>query len=129
MTTIETMRKALEALEHAEKDAADFQRINTDQTGAAITALRAELELLEGVEPVAWLHPSNASCVTTDPTAYARGIPLYAAATPPVAIPALTEEECEIRNRDPHTEWDADMRWAYALAAERAGVQIKEGRR
>ena len=33
MTTIEVMRKALEALEHAEKDAADFQRINTDQTG------------------------------------------------------------------------------------------------
>ena len=28
-------------------------------------------------EPVAWLHPTNATCVTTDPTAYARGIPLY----------------------------------------------------
>ena len=32
-------------------------------------------------EPKAWLHPVNASCVTTDPTAYARGIPLYT--TPP----------------------------------------------
>lgn len=30
-------------------------------------------------EPVAWLHPVNACCVTTDPTAYARGIPLYTA--------------------------------------------------
>jgi hypothetical protein len=28
-------------------------------------------------EPVAWRHPENAACVTTDPTAYARGIPLY----------------------------------------------------
>jgi hypothetical protein len=25
------------------------------------------------------MHPANASCVTTDPTAYARGIPLYTA--------------------------------------------------
>ena len=51
MSTIEVMRKAREALEHAEKDAADFQRINTDQTGAAITALRAEIERLEAAEP------------------------------------------------------------------------------
>jgi hypothetical protein len=33
-------------------------------------------------EPVAWLHPENATCVTTDPTAYARGTPLYAAPQP-----------------------------------------------
>jgi len=32
-------------------------------------------------KPVAWLHPVNKTCVTTDPTAYARGIPLYT--TPP----------------------------------------------
>lgn len=133
MSTIEVMRKALEALEHAEKDAADFQRINTDQTGAAITALRAELELLEGVEPVAWgMVNAETGLIldvicpeehTREPGSYT--VPLYTAPTAP-AIPALTEEECEIRNRDPHTEWDADMRWAYALAAERAGVQIKE---
>lgn len=39
-------------------------------------------------EPVAWLHPANATCVTTDPTAYARGIPLY---TSPQAQPAQQE--------------------------------------
>lgn len=38
------LRQALEALKDAEKDAADFQRINTDQTSAAITAIRQHLE-------------------------------------------------------------------------------------
>jgi len=42
--------------------------------------------------PVAWLHPGNASCVTTDPTAYASGIPLYTA-TPPAAQPTRTPLE------------------------------------
>ena len=37
------LRQALEALEDAEKDVADFQRLNTDQTGAVIAALRARL--------------------------------------------------------------------------------------
>jgi len=36
------------------------------------------------VQPVAWRHPENAACVTTDPTAYARGIPLYT--TPPASL-------------------------------------------
>lgn len=36
-------RQALEALEHAEKDAADFQRLNTDQTSVAIKSLRQAL--------------------------------------------------------------------------------------
>ena len=179
MTTIEVMRKALEALEYAEKDAADFQRINTDQTGAAIAALRAEIERLEAAEPVAarpacldgkcpdrrecdvaraclhhtaptppakptaaepvaevynpWRHTLE-NCASGDNylshSEYHELIKelddLYRLrAAPPAAIPALTDEECEIRNRDPHTEWDADMRWAYALAAERAGVEIK----
>lgn len=43
-----------------------------------IEALRAELERIRALQPVAWLHPANATCVTTDPTAYARGIPLCA---------------------------------------------------
>jgi len=38
-------------------------------------------------EPVAWLHPENATCVTTDPTAYARGVPLY---TAPQPVPVKT---------------------------------------
>lgn len=42
-TALLLLRQALEALEHAEKDVADFQRLNTDQTGAAIAALRDRL--------------------------------------------------------------------------------------
>ena len=38
-------------------------------------------------EPVAWLHPANPTCVTTDPTAYARGIPLYTTPPQPVQEP------------------------------------------
>lgn len=44
------VEQALEALTHAEQDCADFQRVNTDQTGEAIEALRAALEQ----EPEAW---------------------------------------------------------------------------
>jgi hypothetical protein len=44
---------ALEALEHAEKDVADFQRLNTDQVDEAITALRQALEAEKQDEPVA----------------------------------------------------------------------------
>jgi hypothetical protein len=37
----------------------------------------AKAEMQPEQKPVAWLHPANATYVTTDPTAYARGIPLY----------------------------------------------------
>jgi hypothetical protein len=40
---------------------------------------REIIEMTHKSDPVAWMHPANASCVTTDPTAYARGIPLYTA--------------------------------------------------
>ena len=42
-TDTDLLRQVLEALEHAEKDVADFQCLNTDQTGSAIAALRARL--------------------------------------------------------------------------------------
>jgi hypothetical protein len=42
-------------------------------------------------EPVAWLHPANSSCVTTDPNGYARGIPLYTRPQPPSAQPDAVE--------------------------------------
>lgn len=42
-TDTDLLRQVLEALEHAEKDVADFQCLNTDQTGAAIAALRDRL--------------------------------------------------------------------------------------
>jgi hypothetical protein len=78
-----TLKQALEALES--RDGTLF-----DDELAAITALRQAIEQAEQQEPVAWLHPANATCVTTDPTAYARGIPLYTA--PPQRKP-LTDEE------------------------------------
>jgi len=49
-------------------------------------------------EPVAWLHPANAKCVTTDPTAYARGLPLYT--SPPPQRKPLTDEEIETMAND-----------------------------
>jgi hypothetical protein len=92
MTTIGVMRKALEALEHAEKDAADFQRINTDQTGAAITALRAEIERMEGVEPVAFVDRAELKNMSADfePTISKSpvskfDVPLYTAPIAPAA--------------------------------------------
>jgi hypothetical protein len=45
-------------------------------------------------EPVAWLHPANSTCVTTDPTAYARGIPLYTTPPAQTAVP-LTDEQID----------------------------------
>ena len=45
-------------------------------------------------EPVAWLHPANATCVTTDPSAYLRGIPLYTTPQPAQRTwVGLTEDE------------------------------------
>ena len=42
-STEQLLREALKALEHAEKDVADFQRLNTDETSAAIKSLRQAL--------------------------------------------------------------------------------------
>lgn len=73
MTTLrEAAQMALDALVSAEKDAADFQRVNNDEIGDAITAIRAALaqppcatgsqcvggkcERCAVQEPVAWMH-------------------------------------------------------------------------
>jgi hypothetical protein len=61
-----------------------------------IDALKFDVAMRDAApvqEPVAWLHPANATCVTTDPTAYARGIPLY---TTPPAQPAPVQEPVAI---------------------------------
>lgn len=69
--SIEAMKQAIEALEHAEKDSADFQRINTDQTSAAIAVLRTAIQQAEAKtdETVAWdyelansINPNNSYC-------------------------------------------------------------------
>jgi hypothetical protein len=172
MTTIGVMRKALEALEHAEKDAADFQRINTDQTGAAITALRAELERLEAAEPatarpacvdgrcpdrrecdvaraclhhtapiapaaagpVAWMYTSRFAGYDRFVTRFQSDLdtykadkvwPLYTTPTPPATIPALTPEDI-VAEADDGATFGEGARWAYALAAERAGSRVEE---
>jgi len=55
----------------------DIHTCTPDPIGDAQDKLIAEMAAQPEQEPVAWLHPANATCVTTDPTAYARGIPLY----------------------------------------------------
>jgi hypothetical protein len=59
----EAMKQALEALEHAEKDVADSQRLNTDQVDEAITALRQALEADE--KPCACCGDGNARLSVT----------------------------------------------------------------
>lgn len=131
--TIEVMRKALEALDEARqcpvwpgslKDAAGIE--------PAIAALRAEIERLEAA-PDAYAIPLAPPGVddTLFRLAFAEDVPmpvdprayrLYAWPVAP-AIPALTYQELK-SVMYPHSFSDA--RWAYALAAERAGVQIKD---
>jgi len=53
-----------------------------DELRAMADEMDAAAPVQDVQEPVAWRHPENAACVTTDPTAYARGIPLYTAPKP-----------------------------------------------
>jgi hypothetical protein len=53
------------------------EAIRATQTAWQMGYEAAKAEMQTEQKPVAWLHPANATCVTTDPTAYARGIPLY----------------------------------------------------
>ena len=79
----EALKLALKVLEDLPGFRADIDN--------AITAIKEALAQPEQ-EPVAWLHPANPTCVTTDPTAYARGIPLYTA-PPQRPWVGLTDEE------------------------------------
>lgn len=56
--------------------------------------------------PVAWMHPVNRTCVTTDPTAYARGIPLYIAPPQRPWVGLTDEDKHEIELRAGITEDD-----------------------
>jgi hypothetical protein len=110
MNSLEAMKTALEALEDI------FGKEKVDI--GAINALRQAIEQAEQQEPVAWLHPANATCVTTDPTAYARGIPLYTA--PPQRKPLTDEEIGRIAG-------DCLDAWSCARAIEAAhGIKEKK---
>jgi len=91
-------------------------------TADLIAALRKALAQPEQ-EPVAWLHPANATCVTTDPTAYARGIPLY------TAPPAAPSEWPLIKNILAEYGLDAIAFVAQWIAAQRPWVGLTDEER
>lgn len=134
MQILDTLRMALEAL--------DEPSYKTEKEVEAITALRAQIEALEKVEPVAWVDLlSDAQEVVRNKPHWKRwidGNPLsndiavwmadfaekYTAPTPPAAIPALTSKDI-LAGHIIHGSIGNVARWAYALAAERAGVEVK----
>lgn len=154
MSTIEVMRKALEALENSvdlvQAEYTDnwrhgrptraaqldgLKRLAEDHA-SAITALRAELERMEAVEPVAWGRVFEGEvCDIICPSEHAREpgsytVPLYTAPIAP-SIPALSESDTDAGwdaagGGDAYAAWGVGASWAYALAAQRAGVQIKD---
>jgi hypothetical protein len=86
-----------------------------DDFDGEITAIKEDLAQ-PAQEPVAWLHPVNETCVTTDPTAYARGIPLYA--TPPQrSWVGLTTEDMATCINEP--AWDLILRKAEQILKEK----------
>ena len=99
MTTIDVMKQALEALgglSYADKEGRGVvmpERWMVTRAKDAITALRAEIERLEKVEPVAWCDTDEDgeiawdkdSCFSDDPAWFDNPMPLYAHPAP--AIP------------------------------------------
>lgn len=151
MIATEVMRKALEALELADRcmgGSSDPMLLPRTHRTVELTipALRAEIERLEAVEPVAYRwQPSKffADFVLTADAgraALARefGLAVESLYTAPIApaIPALTImgaagrlrlfEPAKLQNPESAEGFHFGARWAYALAAQRAGVQIKD---
>lgn len=148
MNTIEVMRKALEALTCSGEPDDPGHRCGhcddyVDRNGPVRAALRAELERLETVEPVAWGVTYHASWEPTDLFFSedearieaencgwtARVVPLYPAPIAP-SIPALTIEDvaasapefADVPKYGP--AYLAGAHWAYTLAAARCGARI-----
>ena len=138
MIATEVMRKALEALVWEVGSEPSLYEAKTDD---AITALRAEIERLEAVEPVAYRwQPSKffADFVLTADAgraALAREFglaveSLYTAPIAPATIPALTIEDvaesapefADVPKYGP--AYLAGAHWAYTLAAARTGARI-----
>jgi len=108
MTDRDIMQQARDAMGRYQVKRQDF-----DTFANEITTLNDRLAQPEQ-EPVAWLHPANATCVTTDPTAYARGIPLY---TNQPAAP-MTEFEEAVAACDNTLHYAIDYWQDRALKAE-----------
>lgn len=145
MTTIEVMRKALEALKHS-RSVLNHRDLALEcvPVNAAITALRAEIERLEAVEPAAWRIfdgeggydfrdelPSEESREWS--ARYGRKWePLYTAPIAP-AIPAPTHEQIDEGwiqcggSGSAYDAWHDGARWAYDLAAKRAQAMVLGG--
>ena len=141
MNTIEVMRKALEALEHPHAGLVPHQGEWRSRQSLAIDALRAELERLEAVDPVAWidpmaldriksLEPGSVIMTSISGTCERPWVrPIYTAPIAP-AIPALTIEDVaasapEFADVPKYgSAYLAGAHWAYTLAAARTGARI-----
>ena len=100
------VEQALEALEHAEQDSADFQRINTDQTGESITTLRAALEQPRPEAGIPASVPTGWKLVPEEPT--------------PKMVDAACQDGLSLDGRPvwKHTvDVQAEWRWKQMLAA------------
>lgn len=130
MNTINVMRQAIEALEYH-----TAQTRPVLGTEAAITALRAELERLETVEPVACQACGGPATHNAEEDRTGLPGPYCNDCDPPTAapiapsIPALTAEDVRTEltrqyDEDGGAHFLKLADWAYALAAERAGARI-----
>ena len=100
------VEQALEALEHAEQDSADFQRINTDQTGESIATLRAALEQPRPETGIPASVPTGWKLVPEEPT--------------PKMVDAACQDGISLDGRPvwKHTvDVQAEWRWKQMLAA------------
>lgn len=147
MSAIDVMRKALEALDSCTPGDYSTGHVigpsyDEKAVGEAIIALRAELERLEAVEPVAfmWQHDETGRVGFIDPWQRQNGFEannprckvVHALYTAPIApaIPALTIEEvaagapefADVPKYGP--AYLAGAHWAYTLAAARTGARI-----
>ena len=146
MTTIEVMRKALEALEQPNAGLVPHEGEWRSIQSVAIDALRAEIARLEAAEPVAWMYTSRFAGYDRFVTRFQSDLdtykadkvwPLYTAPIAP-SIPALTDDEAaaafvaafaaKTAARLPSFDvWANGARWAYDLAAKRAQAMVLGG--
>lgn len=133
MGTIDVMRKALEALERPHAGLVPHQGEWRSRQSLAIDALRAELERLETVEPVAWidpmaldriksLEPGSVIMTSISGTCERPWVrPIYTAPIAP-SIPAPTHEQIDEGwiqcggSGSAYDAWHDGARWAYDLA-------------